>query len=125
MPRITINYYDDRQTAAAALVALRDVGLNAGDVGSAWLVPDTEEDADLEVVKLADRSRTSVDGIGLVEFTGWMAEAARDVLTPGETSNVATILRDYEVDETEIRRITQALADGMGLVGVRARDSLG
>lgn len=125
MPRITINYYDDRQTAAAALVALRDVGLNAGDVGSAWLVPDPEEDADLEVVKLADRSRTSVDGVGIVEFTGWLAQAAKDGRTPGETSNVATILREYEVDETEIRRITQALADGKGLVGVRARDSLG
>lgn len=125
MPRITINYYDDRQTAAAALVALRDVGLNASDVGSAWLAPDTEEDADLEVVKLADRSRTSIDGIGIVEFTGWLAHAARDVLAPGEASDVATILRHYEVEEAEIRRITQALADGKALVGVRARDSLG
>ena len=125
MPRITINYYGDRQTAAAALVALRDVGLNAGDVGSAWIAPDPKEDAHLEVVKLADRCRKAVDGIGIVEFTGWLAQAAREVLAPGEMSNVATILHEYNLDETEISRITHALADGKGLVGVRARDNLG
>ena len=119
MPRTKIDFHDNRQDAATALSSLREVGLNPGDIGGAWL-----EDAQAAAEERDRATHRTVDvmDLGRVQFTGWLAEAALQISDAEHTAPLSSILGDH-VDAAELDRIRRTLASGGGIVGVRARDA--
>lgn len=116
MARIKIDVYADQRDAAAALGALRGVGLNPGDVASAWRAGERETGVAVHEVSVAD--------VGLVHFTGWLAEHALKAAETGRDVDLTVAFRSAGLDDKDITRAQEALAGGGGLIGVRARDSL-
>ena len=119
MPRTKINFHEDRQDAATALASLREVGLNPGDIGGAWL---DDAQAKAEGLDKATRRTVEVQDLGRVQFTGWLAEAALKFSDAEQAAPLSSILGDH-ADAAELDRIRQTLASGGGIVGVRARDA--
>lgn len=119
MPRTKIDFHEDRQDAATALSSLREVGLNPGDIGGAWL---EDAQATAEGLDTATRRTVEVQALGRVQFTGWLAEAALNFSDAEQGAPLSSILGDH-ADAAELDRIRQTLASGGGIVGVRARDA--
>jgi len=120
MPRITIDFHDRREDAVSALASLRDVGLSTEDVASAWLAPSEGEDVGDDAQPSASLYEASIDGVGRVQFTGWLGEAALASLGADSTIDLAEALGGEEAD---IDRIHRTLACGGGLIAIRARDT--
>ncbi len=122
MPRTKIDFHETRQDAASALSSLREVGLNPGDIGGAWLddaaAGPGREDAPLQ----ATRQTVDVRDLGRVQFTGWLAEAAQPFRTVDQPTPLSAVLGDH-ADEADLTRIRETLVAGGGIVGVRARDA--
>jgi hypothetical protein len=116
MARIKIDTYADPSDASAALGALREVGLNPGDVGSAWKA--SVSDAAVAVHEV------SVEGLGPLHFTGWLAESALKAAETASAVDLAQALKAAGLEEKDIARARDALTSGGGVIGVRARDSL-
>ena len=116
MPRTTIDFHKDRRDAAAAFGSLRDVGLNAGDVGGAWLAED-------QPAGQGSGHGVEVMDLGLVAFSGWLAEAALKVASPDRPVSLATLLEGHSVTPEDLDRIHRTLTAGGGIIGVRARDA--
>lgn len=120
MPRTKIDFHHSRQDAADALSSLREVGLNPGDVGGAWLAADgTSEDTPTT----ATSRLVPVAEVGEVRFSGWLAEVALQALGDRETAPLSAIFDDLTSDAGDLARLRDTLAAGGGIVGVRARDT--
>lgn len=117
MARIKIDLYTDPKEAAAALRSLRDVGMNPGDVASAWKVGDLNAGVAVHEVSTAE--------IGPLQLTGWLAEHALKAAEIATDVELAVVLNAAGLDDREVARVTDALTQGAGVIGVRARDSLG
>lgn len=118
MPRTKIDFYQSRRDAAAALASLRDIGLNPGDIGGAWLAAeDPLDDASAH----GPVQVTDVEEVGRVRFSGWLAEAAQRVAGGARAAPLSTILADL-TDAADAQRVRDTLVAGGGIVGVRARD---
>ena len=92
MPRITIDCYDDQHAAAGALDSLREVGLHPGDVAAAWPAAGAAPSG-LEAVTPLELFEAPVESLGRVQFTGWLAEAARNACAAGPGLDLRTLLR--------------------------------
>lgn len=117
MARIKIDIHSNPRDAAAALGALREVGLNPGDVGAVW--KPNVSDAGVVVHEV------SVERLGALHFTGWLADAALKAAETAQVVDLEEALTAAGLDEKDVARAEEALARGGGVVGVRARDSLG
>lgn len=117
MPRTKIDFHQNRQDAASALSALREVGLDAGNVGGAWLA----EVETVDDVPLTGPSQgLDVEGVGEVLFGGWLADVAYEACAGTPAPTLAVLFRDLTSDAAELVRIRDTLTSGGGLVCVRA-----
>jgi len=123
MPRTKIDFHQSRQDAAAALSSLREVGLNPGDVGGAWLAGEDPFDAVDDASMNGPGQLIEVEEIGLVRFSGWLADAAHEAAGNRPAAPLSVIFDDL-TDDAELQRVRDILASGGGIVGVRARDAL-
>lgn len=126
MARVTIDIRKDRNDAAASLSSLRDVGLNAGDIGSAWpaSLPEADE-GDASTRSAVAVHEVVITGIGPVHFTGWLAEIAlKTEPGPVGTVDLDTVLAGASLDQKDVTRVREALIKGGGVITVRARDAL-
>lgn len=125
MPRTKLDFHQSREDAADALSSLREVGLNSGDVGGAWLA-ETAADGPVEETPATATSRlVPVADVGDVRFSGWLAESALQALGEQETAPLSAIFHDQTLDADELARLRDTLKGGGGVVGVRARDTFG
>ncbi|RZJ18103.1 MAG: hypothetical protein EON91_06660 [Brevundimonas sp.] len=120
MPRVTIDFYDSRQDAISALVSLREVGLSTEDIASAWLAPREGEYMGDDAQPPASLYEAGIDGVGRVQFTGWLGEVALASLGADSIIDLAKAMGSEEPDTDRIHR---TLASGGGLIAVRARDT--
>lgn len=125
MTRVTIDIRKDRNDAAASLSSLRDVGLNAGDIGSAWPAPRENDDTASTPRASVAVHEVAITGLGPVHFTGWLAEIAlKTPAGPDGSVDLGPVLAAASLDQKDITRTRDALLKGGGVIAVRARDAL-
>nr|WP_314136964.1 hypothetical protein [uncultured Brevundimonas sp.] len=122
MARTKIDFHQSRQDAAAALSSLREVGLNPGDIGGAWRVGENSFDAADDASTSGPGQLIDVEEIGLIRFSGWLADAAQEAAAHGPATPLSVIFDDL-TDDAELQRVRDTLASGGGIVGIRARDT--
>lgn len=122
MPRTKIDFHQSREDAAASLTSLREVGLNPGDIGGAWLAGEDPSAAREDGSMTGPDRLIDVEDLGRVRFSGWLADAALEAIGNGPAAPLAAIFDDL-ADEAELQRVRDTLASGGGIVGVKARDA--
>ncbi|RZJ45599.1 MAG: hypothetical protein EON86_01150 [Brevundimonas sp.] len=123
MSRTTLNFHDDRRDAASALVSLREVGMNAGDVASIWEMPPAGEALlDPTVAPFAFYEMDFRGGPAL-QLSGWFATAAMDALAEHRSIDLPSLLSAAGIDAAEAERVRATISAGGGVTAVRARDS--
>ena len=127
MPRVTIDIHDNRDEAWSSLAALREVGLNAGDIASVWLAPTDETEAGendaASPTPFAVHTMKFTD-IGTAQVTGWIADLATQAFDKDRHASLGDVLGKADIGAKETERARAALLGGAGLVAVRARDGL-
>lgn len=123
MPRTKIDFHQSRQAAAEALSSLRGIGLNSGDVGSAWLADTAADGTSNDAPTTATSRVIRVSDVGEVRFSGWLAEVALEALDDQQAAPLSAIFDDLTLEPAELVRLRDTLAAGGGIVGVRARDN--
>lgn len=123
MPRTKIDFHQSRRAAAEALSSLREIGLNSGDVGSAWLADTAADGTSNDAPTTATSRVIRVSDVGEVRFSGWLAEVALEALDDQQAAPLSAIFDDLTLEPAELVRLRDTLAAGGGIVGVRARDN--
>lgn len=121
MPRTKIDFHQTGEDAAAALSSLREVGLNPGDVGGAWLAGTSINSSQNDAA--ASSRIITVTDLGEVCFSGWLAEVALEAMGDKEEAPLSAVFDDLTSDGAERSRLQETLAAGGGIVGVRAHDT--
>lgn len=127
MTRIAFDHYETRGEAADAVESLTVVGLDPGNLATAWREADTGHTAaaDAALDDVAGRSfglGVWLEGIGRLHLTGWLSLAA----TPGSCRtnplDLAALFPGLDIDATEREQLCRTLAGGGGIVAIRAPD---
>ena len=115
MRRVKHDFYANPSAALAALTALREVGLTADAVGSAWLGGLSPAHGDQIPFGIVE-----IEGFAALALSGWLERAA--IAPDGPTTLEQVFDRDTSVQVLD--RLRTHLAAGGGVVSVRARNKL-
>lgn len=127
MTRIAFDHYDTAAEAASAVEALRLVGLNPGDLATAW----NEADAGVErpgepgpnAAPLRPGHGVWLQGIGRLHLTGWLSQAATPGSSRSDPMELDALFSALALSPDDRDHLCRTLASGGGIVAIRAADS--
>jgi len=128
MTRFAFDHYKTRGEAADAVESLKVVGLPPGNLATAWKEADnrTGVGADPTLDDVPERSPglgVWLEGIGRLHLTGWLLQQVTPGSSRTEPMDLKALFPQLGLGSTEGNRLCRTLAEGGGIVAIRAPDA--